>query len=102
MLCVGIIRGFVMKFGTFAAGLALTITLLTSGFSFAALVVTKEEFSIYKDDQRRKDLYQDIKQIENYIKTLSIKPSADRTHWEAYQMKSWQDERQRLMIEVKR
>ena len=49
-----------MKIGTFAAGLALAITLLTSGFSFAAFVVTKEEFSVYKDDQRRKDLYQDI------------------------------------------
>ena len=91
-----------MKFGTFAAGLALTITLLTSGFGFAALMVTKEEFAIHEDNQRRKDLYQDIKQIENYIKTHSLKPSVDRTHWEIYQIKSWQDERQRLMIEVKR
>ena len=62
-----------MKFGTFAAGLALTITLLTSGFGFAALMVTKEEFAIHEDNQRRKDLYQDIKQIENYIKTHSLK-----------------------------
>jgi len=91
-----------MKFGTFAAGLALSITLLTSGFSFAALVVTKEEFTVYKDDQRRKDLYQDVKQLDGYIRTLGIKPEASRSPWESYQLKSWQDERQRLMIEVKR